>query len=397
MKKIIFILFFVVIVISLFKIDSKKENNSDVALKEKEEVRAIYISYIELNEYFNNKTSSEAERQVATIVNNVFNEGFNWIILQVRSFSDSIYNSSIFPSNYSITRDENIPLEFDLLELFINKAHEHNIKVHAWINPFRIRNETSFSTVSVSNPAFKFLGSNNIKLIKEKGIFYNPASEVVQDLIIKGIEEIINNYDVDGIHFDDYFYPDNTIDLENYQEYKNNGGNLKIEEYRLMIINNFINKVYKTIKSKDKNILFGIAPDANIENDYNNHYADIHTWLENDGYLDYIMPQLYYGFKNQNKPFIKTINEWNSYIKSKNISLIPALALYKAGLEDNYAGSGNDEWIDYNNIIKNQILVARNLSNYSGFSLFRYGNYFGSNNENTQEEIENFRKVVKIN
>ena len=392
MKKIIILLFVAVVVLSLFKI-----NKEEKEISTKEEVRAIYISYIELSKYFDNKTIGEAETVVNDMVTNVSKEGFNWIILQVRSFSDSIYNSDIFPTNYSITRDENIELEFDLLELFISSAHTNNIKVHAWINPFRIRNETTFSNVSISNPAFKYLGTDNIKLIEDKGVFYNPASKEVQSLIIDGIKEIINNYDIDGIHIDDYFYPDKTIDLTNYQEYKKNGGNLSIEDYRLDVINKLIKNIYKTIKEKNKNVLFGIAPDGNINNNYNDHYADIYTWLESNNYIDYIMPQIYYGFKNENKPFTKTINEWNGYIKNKEISLIPALALYKTGVKDNYAGSGNQEWIEYNNIIQNQILVARTMSNYSGFSLFRYGNYFDSSNENTILEIENFRKVIKIN
>jgi len=395
MKKFIWLLFFIVVILSLSKISINNEQQTEVVMKEQEEVRAFYISYIELSEYFNNKTKEEAIKEVDTIINNLVNEGFNWIILQVRSFSDSIYNSKIFPTNYSITRDESVGLEFDLLDLFIDKAHSNNIKIHAWINPFRIRNETSFKTVNISNPAFKFLGTNNIKVIEDKGVFYNPASNEVQSLILSGIEEIINNYDIDGIHFDDYFYPDKTIDLENYSEYKNNGGDKDIHKYRLDVINNLIKEVYSLIKEKDKNILFGIAPDGNIENNYNKHYADIYTWLSSDKYIDYIMPQIYYGFKNQNKPFITTINEWNNYIKNQNISLIPAFALYKAGEEDMYAGDGKSEWINYNNIIKNQILIARNLSNYTGFSLFRYGNYFGFKNENTDQEIENLRKVLK--
>ena len=82
---------------------------------------------------------------------------------------------------------------------------------------------------------------------------------------------------------------------------------------------------------------------------------------------------------------------------NRHISLIPALALYKTGVTDEYAGSGNHEWIEHNDIIRKQILVGRNMSNYLGFSLFRYDNYFASNTKITESEIENFRKVIKIN
>lgn len=387
MKKTIFYLFLIVVIFSLLKLSFDDKS----IVENKEEVRAIYISYIELSEYFNGKDEEEAKDIVKKIVNNIKDNNFNLIILQVRSFSDSIYKSSIFPVNYSINRDEDIILEYDLLEIFIEYSHKLGVDIHAWINPFRIRNETDISTISINNPAYKLLNTNSVKIIDNKGIYYNPADNTAQKLILEGINEINNNYDIDGIQFDDYFYPSDDIDLLNYEEYKNNGGNLEIDDYRLEVISKFISDVYKLIKEKDKNILFGIAADGNIDNNYNIHYLDIHKLLSCDGYIDYIMPELYYGFNHEFKPFINTINEWNSYIKNKDISLIVALSLYKSGNIDEYAGSGNREWIEYDNIVKNQVLIARNMSNYKGFSIFRYDNYF----KDSGIEVENLRKLLK--
>ena len=97
------------------------------------------------------------------------------------------------------------------------------MQVHAWINPFRVRNSGATENISVKNPAFSYLGTSHVKLIPGKGIYYNPASEEVQQLILSGIDEILTRYSVDGIHFDDYFYPDDTIDLENYEAYQKSG------------------------------------------------------------------------------------------------------------------------------------------------------------------------------
>ena len=214
-------------------------------------------------------------------------------------------------------------------------------------------------------------------------------------MIINGIKEIIEKYDIDGIHFDDYFYPDKTIDLKNYEEYQKNNGTLSIEEYRLNNITTLIKNVSKLIKETKKKIRFGIAPEGNIENNYNNNYIDIKKILEKD-YIDYIMPQIYYGFENQVKPFTETIKEWNNLIKNKNIKLIPALAIYKSGTIDNYAGTGKNEWIENNDVIKKEIVIARSLNNYQGFSLFRYEYIFNKEkmNINLLEEIKQIKSIL---
>ena len=394
MKKIIPVIFIVLVTATLYKINNNQKTTPQPEIKP-EEIRAIYISYIELSKYLDNTTANEKKEAIAKIVTNLKEDGFNWILLHTRSFSDSIYPSQVFPTAYLITRNEKEELEFDILQEFIEKAHQENLQIHAWINPYRIRNESDFSTITPANPCFKWMGTNNMKQIDGTGIFYNPASEEVRKLIIEGIKEILENYQVDGIHFDDYFYPDATIDLENYQEYKKEGGTLTLEEYRLENVNILIRDVYKLIKKQERPILFGIAPDGNIENNYHKNYADIDTWLSKNEYLDYIMPQIYYGFQNQTKPYTQTINEWNGYIKNSKVKLIPALALYKSGNMDEYALAGKEEWIEHSNIITNQVKIARNLEHYAGFAIFRYDNIYAEQNENMMQEVKTLRTFLE--
>ena len=108
------------------------------------------------------------------------------------------------------------------------------------------------------------------------------------------------------------------------------------------------------------------------------------------------MPQIYFGFFNSIKPFYETVKEWNSYIKTDTVKLIPALAFYKVGMEDKYAKSGFNEWIDNDNIIMREILLSRNLKNYKGFSLFRYENIFNEEiyTKTSIKEIENLKKIL---
>ena len=386
---ILIIFLLVVIYIFIPKDTLKKEDKSKI----EEEKRAVFISYIELGNNLRGKSSEEMKRTINDMLDNAKNFGFNMIILQVRIFSDAIYKSSIYPSSRSVVNTEGDDLPFDILDYFVKKAHNKNLELHAWINPYRISNDTDISVISKDNPAYSMLNSTNIE-VTDNGIYYNPASNKVETLILDGIEEIVKNYDVDGIHFDDYFYPkSDDIDKREYKKsLKDN--NLTLQQFRLNTISSLIKKTYKLIKSYDKSLLFGISPDGNIDNNYNSNYVDTRLFCTEKGYLDYIMAHLYYGFFNSTKPFEDTVKSWNNLI-TNNIELIPALAFYKTGNVDDYAKDGSNEWIEYNNIIAREVMLSRELSNYSGFAIFRYDSLFGNNlTETSFLERENLKNIL---
>ena len=356
------------------------------------EKRGVYISYIEYLKYFKNQSEDIIKQQINHMIETIKDYNLNMILLQVRPFSDAIYKSEIYPMSYTITGEEGKEIKLDILEYFIKKAHEENIEIHAWINPYRIRNKTDTTSISEKNPCQKWLGTTKVKIIEGKGIYYNPASEEVISLVVSGVQEIIKNYDVDGIHFDDYFYPDTTIDLEEYKEFENT---ISITDFHFSKTNELIQRVYQTIKEENPNIQFGISPDGNMKNNYDTHYADVKRWLKEDGYIDYIMPQIYYGFYHETKPFIETVNEWHSYIEN-DVDIIPALALYKSGTTDAYAKTGSEEWKKKNDIISREVLVLRNTLNNDGFSIFRY-DFLESDTENKNllEERRLLKELLK--
>lgn len=396
MKKLILVVI-TFVVITFFIISYKQELNINESafLNKEEEYRAIFISYLEFDKYIKDLDNDTSKANIIKMIDNMDKNNFNMAILHVRPFSDAIYKSSIYPYSRYASTNEGVDPGYDILSFFIEEAHKKDIEVHAWINPYRIRNTTNIKDISTSNPAYKYLGTNHVKVIEGKGIYYNPASIEIQDLIVSGVEEIVKNYAVDGIHFDDYFYPDDTIDLDNYNEYLNNGGTLTLSDYRLNNTSTLIKKVYEKIKSIDKDVLFGISPEGNINNNYDLNYIDTKKITSEKGYIDYIMPQIYFGFFNEVMPFMETVNMWNSLITLDNIKLIPALAFYKTGTIDEYAKSGKNEWLDYNNIIKKQVLISRNLSNYNGFSLFRYEYIFGEELNNYQiNERDNLFEIL---
>lgn len=375
--------FFLIFIGQNEKIETKKDSL---------EKRGIFVSYIELGKYIKNNDVDSGKNNIKTMVKNIHDLGFDIIFLQVRTFSDAIYDSAIYPWSSCVASEEGKNPGYDVLEYFIKEVHKEGIALHAWINPYRVRTTDDVSSISQENPAFKYIDSDTLYV--GNGIYYNPAKEEVMDLISDGVEEIVKNYDVDGILFDDYFYPNNEIDANEYNLYIENNAYLTVEDYHLSNVNKMVKKVHDVCKKYNK--LFGISPDGNIENNYNKNYADVRRWGSSSFYVDYLMPQIYYGFYNEAKAFKNVIDEWDSLITNKDVDLMIALAFYKVGLADNYAKSGVNEWIDNNDMIMREIVLSRNLNHYNGFALFRYDYLFNRElqTSTTMKEIENMKQVL---
>lgn len=356
---------------------------------QQEEVRGVFISYIEIQRYLG-ENQVKSKRNIRRIVKKIKKSKMNTIILQIRSNSDAIYPSKYYPWSKSLTGEEGVEY-FDVLGYFLEETKKENLKLYAWINPYRIRTIDEIESISTLSPAYPYLNTEYI--YRNNGVFFNPSKKEVEDLIVKGVEEVIENYDVDGILFDDYFYPGDDVDNKDYEEYINQFGFLTIRNYRLNVINHLVKRVYRICHKK--NVLFGISPDGNIENNYENHYADVKRWVTEKGYIDFIMPQIYYGFLNETKPFYQTVKEWDEMIKN-NADLIVALALYKSGTVDEYAKSGREEWINNNNILKKEVIISRNRKHYKGFAIFRYDNFYEEEFYNDQliEEVKNLTEIL---
>lgn len=388
MKKILLIVITVLTVFLIVNSMTKETKEETPVVKEEQEVRGVFISYIDYSN-LKNKTKEEQEKIITEMINNVYYFGLNSIILQVRPFSDAIYPSEIYQSSKVVSEKEGDPLELDILKYFIEESKKKNIEIYVWINPYRIRSENDISDISKESYYYKWLDTNNIER-SENGIYLNPASQEVLDYITSGLKELCENYDIKGIIYDDYFYPSDTIDLENYEE---TDKSITLKQYRINNINNLLEESYKTIKSVNEDIKFGISPAGNIENNLDKEYLDIEYILKQE-YLDLIIPQLYFGFNNSTKPYIKTLEDWSN-LNVNNKDLYVALALYKSGKVDTYAGDGENEWLEETNIIKKQILISRNEKNYKGFYIFRYEHLFETfKNNNLTKEIENIKKLL---
>ena len=173
---------------------------------EKSGMKAMWISYIE----FQSVDFSTAENFTADITQmfeNCKDMGLNTVIVHVRSFGDAYYKSSIFPYSHIMTGVQGQNPGFDPLEIMVETAHNIGLRFEAWINPYRVKLYNHPKELSADNPA----NNSQLTITTGSGIFYNPALQEVRDLVTEGVVEIIKNYAVDGIHFDDYFYPDTAV------------------------------------------------------------------------------------------------------------------------------------------------------------------------------------------
>lgn len=393
LKKILIICFIFFLSYFLFFDSDGLTNRKKVVSKENEsEKRAMFISYIELCKYVKNSDVDTSKKNILQMIKNIDELGFNMIILQVRSFNDAIYESKIFPWSITVSTVEGVSPGYDILEYFIKSSHKYDIELHAWINPYRVRTNSDVSTITESNPAYKYI--NTDYLYVNNGIYLNPAKDEVIDLIVDGVDEILKKYDIDGISFDDYFYPDDTISVNDYNSYIKNNSYITFSEYRLMKVNEMVEKVHKVCKEKDK--IFGISPSGNISNNYNDIYADVKKWGSSDKYVDYLMPQIYYGFFNEAQAFQSVLQEWEDIVVDDSVKLLPALAFYKVGTVDKYARGGINEWVENDDIIMREILLSRNLDNYDGFALYRYDYLFNKElmTNTTMMEIENIKEII---
>lgn len=368
-KKIILAIISAFLIFSLCSCSAIQENND--AESEKQYVKAVWLTYYELSGFIKDKQENEFKKSITKAFKELKSNGFNRVTVQVRPYGDAFYESQYFPTSAYCTGTQGKELEYDPLAIMVDAAHKYDLFIEAWINPYRVSTSTDFDKLSENNKALEWKDTDNL-IVCDSGIYFNPASKEANELIVNGVKEIVANYQVDGVCFDDYFYPstDKEIDKSSYENYKKNGGELSLEDFRRINVSEMIKSVYSTVKSTNSAVTFGVSPASDVENNYNSLYADVELWATEDGYVDYLCPQIYFGFQNENQPFMKTVKDWISFAKC---DLYVALPLYKTGQEDEFAGdSGIKEFVENNNIIARQVTYLSKLDEVEGFYIFSY-------------------------
>lgn len=395
--------------------DSQYEDNSDVidggdgGMNNYTYFKGVWLTQFDLrNIHLSNGVQRDRESFIelsSMVLENVKNDGYNSVIVQVRPYADSFYPSEYYPvSNYVSGAFGNEEI-YDPIEILVELAHEYGLEFHAWLNPMRGMKDTEIIDVPDKYPIKQWYNDNDLRskyLSLFNGRYYlNPAYEEVRALIANGAYEVTSKYDIDGVHIDDYFYPttDITFDAISYADYISNGGNKSLAEFRYNNLDLMVGSMYSAIKSADEDVVFGISPAGNIDNTYKLMYADVYKWCSEPGYLDYICPQIYFGLEHATHDFVKIYNVWQSIVRQEDIRIYVGMTLGKAesGV-DNYAGSGKDEWANNKDVLKRCIDYLNTRDECSGIVLFCYQYMYdpitGESVAKTFEERDNLKSSL---
>jgi len=328
-----------------------------------EEMRGVWIATV-ANLDWPTSRSVNSESQKLTLTNQMDalkEAGINTIIFQVRTEGDALYNSNFEPWSYYLTGTEGVAPDpyWDPLEFAIEEAHKRGMELHAWLNPYRAERVIDLypradSHVTKANPEM-LLTSGTIRI-------FDPGLPETKELITNVVMDIVRRYDVDGIHFDDYFYPyppnnmttTSTQDAQTFQDH--NRGFTNIADWRRDNINRMVEAVHDSIKSVKPHVKFGISPFGIYKNAtpigvvgmdaYSVIYADALAWL-NDETVDYLTPQLYWQFGGQ-QDYARLSRWWSEQTGPAQRHLYTGNAPYRFASPSNWPVTEVLDQLDFN-------------------------------------------------
>lgn len=338
-------------------------------IKPEGEVRGIWVASVFNIDFPSAPDLSEEEmkNEIDAIIDICRNTSLNTVFFQVRSECDALYKSDIYPVSRFLYSDRT--LKFDPLEYFVSAAHENGILLYAWVNPLRVT-VSEKETLPKDSPA---------SLHPEYAVDYagkkcfDAGLPEVRDLVCSGIKEIAENYQVDGIVFDDYFYPypANGEEFDDAPTFEKYGSDYdSIDDFRRASVTEMVREVYSTVKEVSKDLVFGISPFGIWQNNdgknggsdtagfegYSSLYCDAIEFAE-EGIVDFLAPQLYWRESDFSSSFDTLCKWWNNALDGTECCLLISHAayLYEEGNWESPSGEMNS-----------QIEYARNFISYKG-------------------------------
>lgn len=362
---------------------------NNTASAHEDNLRGVWVATVANIDYPTKQTTDPEKLKagMVEILDNCEEMGFNAIFFQVRPASDAFYKSDIFPWSRYLTGKQGVAPdgEFDPLEFTVSEAHKRGIEVHAWINPYRITNSSADnSRLSSDNPAI--LHPELVVQDSNGKMYYNPGEQDSRDLIIKGAVEIVENYDVDGLHMDDYFYPEGGFnDDTTYSYYKDeypDKGN-----WRRAMVNELVKQMDEAVHAVNPDIQFGISPRgiwANASDvpggsntrgggSYTAIYADSKAWVDN-GWVDYIMPQIYWNIGYEIADYAVLADWWSNVVKDTDVKLYIGEGAYRTVSSTSSAWSGETG----TNELRRHVEIGRNNPNISGYCMYTYNSFINN-------------------
>lgn len=307
-------------------------------------VRGAWISTVFNLDWPTTKNNMLKQQQEYTaLLDKLQDTGINAVFVQVRPAGDALYPSALVPWSKVLTGKQGVDPGYDPLAFMVEETHRRGMEFHAWFNPFRANSDLSTATLAPNHVALLYpewmIKVNNQLMI-------NPGIPEARQHIIDTIMEVVNGYDIDGIHLDDYFYPSNTTindsaayKLYNIGKYKNVG------DWRRANINTFVQMLGERIHLAKPNVEFGISPFGVWRNKsvdpsgsdttagvtaYDSMYADVRAWIQN-GWIDYVAPQIYWSMNYAPADYDKLVDWWVKEVSGTTVDLLIGHAAYKVG------------------------------------------------------------------
>ena len=345
------------------------------------EWRAVWVSYLEWAALdFSSEDTFRAG--AAQLLDNCVSLGLNTVLAQVRPFGDALYRSALYPWSHLCTGVQGQDPGFDPLDVLVTEAHDRGLSLEAWVNPYRLRSSASMPP--------NLAESNLVHTHPEwvctvgDGFYLNPAIPEAAAYVVQGVAELVQNYAVDGVHFDDYFYPTTDPALDAAQFAASGAGDLGA--WRRQNVTSLVKAARDAVKAADPTLRFGVSPQGNMDNDFNEQYSDIYTWLSaegDDAVVDYLCPQVYWGYGYQLKSgstryaFENIVPAWLSIPRAANTALYFGLGAYRVGVGDGGANADSTAQWSTGEALAKQVDDLRNQG-AQGWALYRYGSLFGS-------------------
>lgn len=305
-------------------VDPPKE--TDAPIFPKKEMRAVWMASVYGLDWPQSVyTMAGQKQQYINYLEKFKALNINTIYFQVKGMGDAFYNSSYEPWSAAITGTRGIDPGYDVLKFMIDEAHARDIEFHAWMNPYRVATRAgagnSFPALHASVKPEWVLDFPTIQI-------YNPALPEVRQRLVDIVKETITKYDVDGIHFDDYFYPEGQTFTDQADYTKYGAGIATVQDFRRENVNKAIKGVYDAIVATRPGVVFSVSPAPEITKNYNSLYADVKKWNQ-EGWVDVVIPQLYQEVGNQFNDFQLRLAEWTN--NSFKAALMVGHGFYKFG------------------------------------------------------------------
>ena len=330
---------------------TQADNTQTNLPKVEREFRAAWIATVANINWPSKRTltTEEQKQEAIGILDKMKADHFNAVIFQARPQCDALYKSDLEPWSYYLTGKQGKAPEpfYDPLEFWVEEAHKRGMELHVWLNPYRAHHssggEVGEQSVVTKHPEL-------VVKLKTGYWWLDPSKKETQDYSMSVVLDIAKRYDIDGIHFDDYFYPypsynndEDFPDEDSWKNYLAGGGKLSRGDWRRESVNTFIHNVYKGIKEVKPNVKFGLSPfgiwrprnPESVEgfDQYDQLYADAKLWI-NEGWVDYWTPQIYWRISTPLQSFPALVGWWKEQ-NLKNKHFWPGITIDRENNEAN--------------------------------------------------------------